>query len=184
MRAIWLTVAVWPGVTVRLCQFHIVQAIIRWTTDARVEDLKGKDRASPQLCQPAKVELMAAFRRFQRLRISPGASGPARAAVRAAAIEAAKTTFYAEVERIVERWYASADGTAVKRNRSGNRARQAANSSQASSSSSSRDEQCRAGGRPLAKAQLEAKTKQIRKYFERNWFNEFWLRACEVWLRC
>ncbi|THU88277.1 hypothetical protein K435DRAFT_680156, partial [Dendrothele bispora CBS 962.96] len=52
---------VWPGACIRLCQFHVIQSILRW------EDEKGDPEARrPSLKQPKQHMLLYAFRDLQR----------------------------------------------------------------------------------------------------------------------
>ncbi|THU89074.1 hypothetical protein K435DRAFT_915517, partial [Dendrothele bispora CBS 962.96] len=52
---------VWPQMHIRLCQFHVVQAILRWETD---QGLTQPGR--PKLDRTAKYLLLWAFRQLQR----------------------------------------------------------------------------------------------------------------------
>ena len=60
--------SVFPGVCIRLCQFHIIQALLRWTTDDDNSPLK--DRKGPRLKIKGKRILLDAFRHLQRARSS------------------------------------------------------------------------------------------------------------------
>ncbi|KAK0548968.1 hypothetical protein OC844_006942 [Tilletia horrida] len=55
---------VWPEAQVRICQFHIVQAILRWDTDNR-----SKNDRPPGISISDKQRLCRAFRRAQRCRL-------------------------------------------------------------------------------------------------------------------
>ncbi|KAE8259487.1 hypothetical protein A4X13_0g997 [Tilletia indica] len=54
---------VWPSVQVRVCQFHIMQAICRWDTDTKT----GLDRP-PGVSRAHKADICVAFREAQRCR--------------------------------------------------------------------------------------------------------------------
>ncbi|THU83024.1 hypothetical protein K435DRAFT_690313, partial [Dendrothele bispora CBS 962.96] len=53
---------VWPKMTICLCQFHVIQAILRWQTDSGTSEVK------PKLSRPAKYLILWAFRQLQRAR--------------------------------------------------------------------------------------------------------------------
>ncbi|KZV90368.1 hypothetical protein EXIGLDRAFT_837845 [Exidia glandulosa HHB12029] len=59
--------AVWPDAVIRLCQFHVIQAILRWHTDAEgnLDDLNPK---RPRLTYDQKRQVLDAFRSLQRCR--------------------------------------------------------------------------------------------------------------------
>lgn len=67
---------VFPGAIIRVCQFHIIQAIRRWVRDHFLpqRQKKGKPtvklkRASPSLPTAAMAQLLDAFRAAQRCRV-------------------------------------------------------------------------------------------------------------------
>ncbi|KAJ6503095.1 hypothetical protein DFH09DRAFT_942314, partial [Mycena vulgaris] len=53
---------VWRNIIIRLCQFHVIQAILRWERD---QDASG---ARPKLTRKAKSKLLYAVRELQRCR--------------------------------------------------------------------------------------------------------------------
>ena len=53
---------VFPGAVVRLCQFHVVQAILRWDCD------DGGITKAPRISSEVKYEILQSFRVMQRCR--------------------------------------------------------------------------------------------------------------------
>ncbi|KAJ7108452.1 hypothetical protein C8R43DRAFT_905380, partial [Mycena crocata] len=54
--------AVWPELIVRVCQFHVIQAILRWDRD------QDTGSARPKLSRPSRDKLLHAVRELQRCR--------------------------------------------------------------------------------------------------------------------
>ncbi|THV02008.1 hypothetical protein K435DRAFT_792949, partial [Dendrothele bispora CBS 962.96] len=55
--------SVWPNMVIRLCQFHVIQAILRWQTENG-----APEPGRPRLKRTAKYLLLWSFRRLQRAR--------------------------------------------------------------------------------------------------------------------
>ena len=55
-------VVVFPGAVVRLCQFHVVQAILRWDCD------DGGVTKPPRISSEVKYDILRSFRVMQRCR--------------------------------------------------------------------------------------------------------------------
>ncbi|THU99231.1 hypothetical protein K435DRAFT_795118 [Dendrothele bispora CBS 962.96] len=55
--------SVWPNMIIRLCQFHVIQAILRWQTENG-----APEPGWPRLKRTAKYLLLWSFRRLQRAR--------------------------------------------------------------------------------------------------------------------
>lgn len=63
----FLLSSVWPNAIIRLCQFHVIQAILRWDRDRHLpRDLQ--ERAQPRLSIALKRRILYAFREMQRCR--------------------------------------------------------------------------------------------------------------------
>lgn len=79
---------VWPNAFIRICQFHIIQAITRWEVDAhpkvkrhkhRKKGKKGKKNTSNSetgteahnISEPLLVDILDCFRTIQRCRDTP-----------------------------------------------------------------------------------------------------------------
>ncbi|KAK4701402.1 hypothetical protein P7C70_g4829, partial [Phenoliferia sp. Uapishka_3] len=60
-------------VNVRLCQFHIIQAILRWTTDAPNSAFRTAKK-DVKISRIAKLEILDAFRALQRYRVAQRAA--------------------------------------------------------------------------------------------------------------
>jgi len=55
--------SVWPDMAVRLCQFHVIQAILRFSTDS-----SGDADRPPSISRKERKKILAAFRLLQRCR--------------------------------------------------------------------------------------------------------------------
>ncbi|EJD36355.1 hypothetical protein AURDEDRAFT_174552 [Auricularia subglabra TFB-10046 SS5] len=58
---------VWPDAIIRICQFHVIQAILRWHTDSG-GNLEEGDNRRPRLSHHEKRQMLVAFRSLQRCR--------------------------------------------------------------------------------------------------------------------
>jgi hypothetical protein len=59
--------SVWPNVPIRLCQFHVIQAIIRWDRDVYI-NADSREYSNPRLSTSLKRRVLWAFRELQRCR--------------------------------------------------------------------------------------------------------------------
>ncbi|KAK4703915.1 hypothetical protein P7C70_g2304, partial [Phenoliferia sp. Uapishka_3] len=66
-------------ITIRLCQFHIIQAILRWSVDAPTQSERGASKGI-KISRIAKLEILDAFRVLQRYRVTQHPASPKREA--------------------------------------------------------------------------------------------------------
>jgi hypothetical protein len=90
-----------PNVPIRLCQFHIVQAIIRWTADSG--ESASSAAARPAVTRQVQYHIVDAFRTLQRTRTLPNdGEDEVDEVQKAESFVAARRVFYGAIKHALE----------------------------------------------------------------------------------
>ncbi|KAG8955776.1 hypothetical protein FRC03_011062 [Tulasnella sp. 419] len=151
---------VFPDVPVRLCQFHVSQAINRWATDKP----RGKDDDRPRLGTTKKTRLLEIFRELQRCRSME--EWPA-----------FRLRFFKELEKIIMETDEEDDTKSDEEiNREGGDEDTEDNIDDDDNDNEEEEEFDDDGEDLSTDAKKKEQLERLKKYFDENWFNETWLQ--------
>jgi hypothetical protein len=141
-----------PNAYIRLCQFHVIQAILRWDGDDKSQSTR------PRISQEMKYEILIVFRALQRCRTWE--SWPV-----------ARETFLQQVDNLIMSQDRKEPGPVSVSD----------SNADSDSSQSVETEKLKTRPTAKSRATDQVRRQQstwVREYFDCNWFTEEWIGEC------